>query len=311
MGIKENDILVCISDYMDNYRLMFEKGKEYMVNLTENYFWISSEFYKGYELKENLLKYFKPKEINKEIKVGDKVRAKSTLFDDYNGECMFENDKVYDVLASDNSFDNRHSIRIKDETGNIRKFSAEYFELVEEKTDSIVEDVINQFRKRSKVGIEKYGTTLNDNNTDDFLEHTKQELMDAVNYIQKLQTQRKDNIIQKVKEFNKAFGIPYSIVPTLNNTDKLLRFKLMQEENTEYLEAETIEDVADALGDQLYVLIGTILNHGLQDVIFDVFNEIHESNMSKLEDGKALHREDGKILKGKNYFKPNLKQFFK
>ena len=240
MGIKENDVLVCKHDFIDDYRLMFEKGKEYMVNLTDNYFWISSEFYKGYELNENLLKYFKPKQ---------------------------------------------------------------------EKTDSIVEDVINQFRKRSQIGIEKYGTTLNDNNTDDFLEHTKQELMDAVNYIQKLQTQRKDNIIQKVKDFNKAFGIPYSIVPVLNKDERLLRFKLMQEENTEYLEAKTIEDVADALGDQLYVLIGTILKHGLQDVIFDIFNEIHESNMSKLENGKAILREDGKILKGKDYFKPNLKQF--
>lgn len=239
--IKENDVLVCKHDFIDDYRLMFEKGKEYMVNATENYFFLTSDFYKGYELNETLQKYFKLKE----------------------------------------------------------------------KTDSIVEDVIKQFRKRSQVGIEKYGTTLAENNTDDFLEHTKQELMDAVNYIQKLQTQRKDNIIQKVKEFNKAFGIPYSIVPNLSKSDKLLRFKLMQEENTEYLEAETIEDVADALGDQLYVLIGTILKHGLQDVIFDVFNEIHESNMSKLENGKALHREDGKILKGKDYFKPNLKQFFK
>lgn len=250
MGIKENDILVCISDYMDNYRLMFEKGKEYMVNATENYFFLTSDFYKGYELKENLLKYFKPKEINKEIKVGDKVRAKSTLFDDYNGECMFENDKVYDVLASDNSFDNRHSIRIKDETGNIRKFSAEYFELVEEKTDSIVEDVINQFRKRSKVGIEKYGTTLNDNNTDDFLEHTKQELMDAVNYIQKLQTQRKENTQEKVIEWAKERNLI-----KLGNAPKQI-IKLSEEVGelgSAFLKNEYPE-IKDAIGDIMIVL---------------------------------------------------------
>jgi len=57
-------------------------------------------------------------------------------------------------------------------------------------------------------------------------------------------------------------------------------------------------------------LCGTILKHGMQDIIEKVFDEIHSSNMSKVgEDGKAIMREDGKILKGPNYFKPNLKQF--
>lgn len=210
---------------------------------------------------------------------------------------------------------NEYTFKVENKWQELHSFDHEsynkFFKLKEVK-DSIVEDVINQFRKRSELGIEKYGTTLAENNTDDFLEHTKQELMDAVNYIQKLQSKRKKtsfvSIIQKVQEFNKVFEIPYSIVPVLRQEDKLLRFKLMQEENTEYLEAETIEDIADALGDQLYILLGTILKHGLQDKIVDIFNEIHDSNMSKLEDGKPLHREDGKILKGKNYFKPNLKK---
>lgn len=60
--------------------------------------------------------------------------------------------------------------------------------------DSIVESVRNQFLKRSQVGIKKYGTTLQDNNNDDFLEHLKQELMDAVLYIEKLQSIKKINI---------------------------------------------------------------------------------------------------------------------
>ena len=59
------------------------------------------------------------------------------------------------------------------------------------KTDKVVDDVINQFKERSKRGIEKYGTTLQENNTDDFLQHFKEELMDAILYIQKLQSQRK------------------------------------------------------------------------------------------------------------------------
>ncbi len=60
--------------------------------------------------------------------------------------------------------------------------------------DSIVESVREQFLKRSQVGIKKYGTTLQDNNNDDFLEHLKQELMDAVLYIEKLQSIKKINI---------------------------------------------------------------------------------------------------------------------
>ena len=89
----------------------------------------------------------------------------------------------------------------------------------------------------------------------------------------------------------------------------------MQEENDEYLEAcfkNSLIEIADALGDQLYILCGTILKHGMQHIIEDVFNEIQASNMSKLNaDGKPIIRHDGKILKGENYFVPNLEQFFK
>jgi predicted HAD superfamily Cof-like phosphohydrolase len=87
----------------------------------------------------------------------------------------------------------------------------------------------------------------------------------------------------------------------------------MEEENNEYLEACMNNDkveIADALGDQLYVLLGTINTHGMQSIIEPIFEEIHASNMSKLgTDGKPIYREDGKILKGENYFRPNLKQF--
>jgi hypothetical protein len=55
------------------------------------------------------------------------------------------------------------------------------------KTDPIVESVVKQFKERSEVGIKKYGTTLAENNTDDFLQHLKEELMDAILYLQKLQ----------------------------------------------------------------------------------------------------------------------------
>jgi predicted HAD superfamily Cof-like phosphohydrolase len=89
----------------------------------------------------------------------------------------------------------------------------------------------------------------------------------------------------------------------------------MAEENDEYLDAchkNSLVDIADALGDKLYILCGTILKHGMQHIITDVFDEIQESNMSKLgEDGKPILREDGKILKGPGYFRPDISKFIK
>ncbi|MEC7186623.1 MAG: nucleoside triphosphate pyrophosphohydrolase family protein [Bacteroidota bacterium] len=121
------------------------------------------------------------------------------------------------------------------------------------------------------------------------------------------------NAIDAVKEFNEAFKINYSKnqKADLDESTIELRYRLMQEENDEYLEAARKKDlveIADALGDKLYILCGTILAHGLQDKIVEVFNEIQRSNMSKLSaEGKPVIREDGKILKGPNYFKPNIK----
>ena len=121
------------------------------------------------------------------------------------------------------------------------------------------------------------------------------------------------NAIDAVKEFNEAFKIKYSKnqKADLDESTIELRYRLMQEENDEYLEAARKKDlveIADALGDKLYILCGTILAHGLQDKIVEVFNEIQRSNMSKLSaNGEPVIREDGKILKGPNYFKPNIK----
>jgi predicted HAD superfamily Cof-like phosphohydrolase len=85
----------------------------------------------------------------------------------------------------------------------------------------------------------------------------------------------------------------------------------MKEENEEYLEAAKSNDlveIADALGDQLYILFGTILKHGLEYKIEEVYDEIHKSNMSKLdENGNPIYREDGKVLKSGLYFRPDIK----
>lgn len=120
------------------------------------------------------------------------------------------------------------------------------------------------------------------------------------------------NKIKAVQEFHEAFGLGVQQKPIANlDESKLqLRFDLMAEENEEYLEAaknNDIVEVADALGDMLYILCGTILEHGMQHKIEAVFNEIQRSNMSKLgADGKPIYREDGKVMKGPNYFKPNI-----
>ncbi|ETN95215.1 pyrophosphohydrolase domain-containing protein [Zhouia amylolytica] len=120
--------------------------------------------------------------------------------------------------------------------------------------------------------------------------------------------------LQAVAEFHSAFGLGIAETPMADlGSDKLnLRFSLMAEENEEYLEAARNNDlveVADALGDMLYILCGTILEHGMQHKIEDVFEEIQRSNMSKLdEDGKPIYREDGKVLKGPNYFKPDIEK---
>lgn len=118
--------------------------------------------------------------------------------------------------------------------------------------------------------------------------------------------------IEAVEHFHKSFGIANNYAPTTELTEEeiLLRYKLMREENEEYLEAAQngdIVEIADALGDQLYILCGTILKHGLQDKIVEVFQEIQRSNMSKLDaDGKPIYREDGKVLKSELYFRPNI-----
>ena len=120
--------------------------------------------------------------------------------------------------------------------------------------------------------------------------------------------------IKAVQQFHDAFKIGYrtSLKADLGISKNTLRFDLMKEENEEYLEAANNNDmveVADALGDMLYILCGTIIEHGMQDKIETVFEEIQRSNMSKLgEDGQPIYREDGKVLKGPNYFKPNIKQ---
>lgn len=119
--------------------------------------------------------------------------------------------------------------------------------------------------------------------------------------------------IKSVEEFHNIFKIGNaSEIKLIDEKDYTLRYNLIKEENEEYLEAcknGDIIEIADALGDQLYILFGTILKHGLQYKIEEVYDEIHRSNMSKLdEQGEPIYREDGKILKSNLYFNPDIKK---
>jgi len=123
--------------------------------------------------------------------------------------------------------------------------------------------------------------------------------------------------IKAVTEFHNAFGLSVELKPKADLPSPIteLRYNLMKEENEEYLEAVKSNDlieIGDALGDMLYILCGTIISHGFQDKIEELFDEIQRSNMSKLgDDGKPIYREDGKVLKGPNYFKPDIEKILK
>ena len=123
--------------------------------------------------------------------------------------------------------------------------------------------------------------------------------------------------IKAVTEFHNAFRLNVEYKPKSDISTEIteLRYNLMKEENEEYLQAVKSNDlieIGDALGDMLYILCGTIISHGFQDKIEAIFDEIQRSNMSKLgADGKPIYREDGKVLKGPNYFKPNIEKILK
>ena len=123
--------------------------------------------------------------------------------------------------------------------------------------------------------------------------------------------------LSKVEKFHEMFklGIEKKPVADLEENRSELRYELMKEENNEYIEAaenDDIVEVADALGDMLYILCGTIIEHGMTELIEEVFDEIHRSNMSKLgKDGNPVYREDGKVIKGPNFFKPDIAKIIK
>ncbi len=126
------------------------------------------------------------------------------------------------------------------------------------------------------------------------------------------------NQLRKLEEFHKSFGLYLNDSPTLHIPQELheLRMRVMKEEVNEYAEEyaiiggtedERLQAVAKELADIAYTLFGTVVSHGLQDEFEHIFDTVHESNMSKLdENGKPIYRGDGKILKSSRYHEPDL-----
>ncbi len=106
-----------------------------------------------------------------------------------------------------------------------------------------------------------------------------------------------------VKEFHKKFHVPVSETPMLMSSDRAeFRHRLMAEEVEEYLEGAKggdLENIAKELADILYAVYGTVLEHGLQDKMEDIFEEVHNSHMTK-EYSKY------KMVKGEGYKEPNI-----
>ena len=122
--------------------------------------------------------------------------------------------------------------------------------------------------------------------------------------------------IKMVSEFHQKFKQSQSDAPALlSNKESTLRYVLGKEELDEYIIAvgdEDLVEILDSLADQLYILFGTVLKHGLQEHIVYAFNLVHENNMSKLgPDGNPILREDGKIIKPHGFKKVELKDILK
>jgi predicted HAD superfamily Cof-like phosphohydrolase len=127
----------------------------------------------------------------------------------------------------------------------------------------------------------------------------------------------KRSTLEQVREFHETYGLPVESAPNISDQKTNdLRINLIAEELEELQEALKNNDIVETLDALIYlqyVLDGAFLSFGLHDVKEIAFAEVHRSNMSKLgEDGKPIRREsDGKVMKGPNYFVPDMSQFIK
>lgn len=121
------------------------------------------------------------------------------------------------------------------------------------------------------------------------------------------------NLIEKRREFNRVMDIKTNLYPcNIESKEALNESIMMQEEVQEYFQAcknNDIVEIADAIGDQLYLILGQAAKHGLLGCIEEIYDEIHKSNMSKIgANGTIIKDKNGKVQKPSTYVKPNIKR---
>ena len=121
-----------------------------------------------------------------------------------------------------------------------------------------------------------------------------------------------DKQLRQLRDFHERFGAYIEPAPTADIPAEVgaVRADLIAEELEEYraaFRAGDLVEIADALSDLLYLVMGTYLSHGLQEIAAQLFDEVHRSNMTKLDaDGKPVYRTDGKVLKSPLFSPPDL-----
>lgn len=185
------------------------------------------------------------------IKVGDKIRSKKTVV--FYEENVITWNKIYEVAHITECETGYQVINDLNELMIFKMYAFDKeFELVEEKTDFVVDKVIQKIRERSQIGIEKYGKTLAENNTDNFLNHLQEELMDAVNYIEKLKTQESSELFDNIrkwfdeKELIKQENAPKQMMKVVEELGEL---------SSAIIKGKRDEEI-DAFGDVMITLLG-------------------------------------------------------
>lgn len=232
-----------------------------------------------------------------ELKVGMKFRLKKdveTLCDNiFKGEIG----ELCQIRDKDKNIIYRFKFERERYLATLNQDPSEYFDYVKKdnqdeinkKTDPIVESVITKYLNRSKVGIEKYGTTLEENNKDNFLNHLQEELFDASLYVEKLMSQQTKT---KFEELDRKIHHWFLHKDLIHEKNKFQQYTKFQEEAGELASAIIKKDEKarkDAFGDVLVTLLGLSYQTGdnLIECLEIAYNEI-KNRKGRTENGTFI-----------------------
>lgn len=224
-----------------------------------------------------------------ELKVGMKVRLKEDVETLRTNIFKGEIGELTDIIDKDKNVTYRFKFERERYFAILNQDPSKYFEQVKEKTDPIVESVITKYLNRSKVGIEKYGTTLEENNKDNFLNHLQEELFDASLYVEKLMSQQKKS---KFEELDRKIYHWFLDKDLIHEKNKFQQYAKFQEEAGELASAIIKQDEKarkDAFGDVLVTLLGLSYQTGdnLIECLEIAYNEI-KNRKGKTENGNFI-----------------------